>query len=205
MLPAKLTLSEEERELMMNARFILTKNAVLEQMEGFFGQLCNRFREQVAKAGFSDAELFITNPKISKGEQYQQLPWVMLDYPRLFSKTDTCAIRCFFWWGQYWSITLQLSGRFLSEYQQDLVGFVNDRIDEPDWYVSAGDDPWRHDLHSEHYLPITAITQHYWQEERSYLKLAKKIPLEEWDQIVRLMEDNFSALIAILNHQAPRR
>lgn len=205
MLPANLTLSEEQRELMMNDRFILTKNAVLEQMEAFFGQLCNRIRVQVEKAGFSDSELFITNPKISKGEQYQQLPWVMLDYPRLFNKTDSCAVRCFFWWGQYWSITLQLSGRFLLEYQQELAVFVNDRIHEPDWYISTGDDPWQHDLHSGHYMPTTAVNQSYWQEERSYLKLVKKIPLEQWDQISVLMEDNYSALIAILNHQAPRR
>ena len=53
-----------------------------------------------------------STPKISKGENYKDLPYVMLDYPRCFQKEKTIAIRTFFWWGNFFSINLQLSGEY---------------------------------------------------------------------------------------------
>ena len=55
-------------------------------------------------------------PKISKGEKYKGLPWVMLDYPRIFGKEDIMAIGTRFWWGHYFSVTLHLKGGYLRTY-----------------------------------------------------------------------------------------
>ena len=45
------------------------------------------------KPDFLPAEMLFHSPKISKGENYKGLPYVMLDYPRCFGKTDIFAIR----------------------------------------------------------------------------------------------------------------
>ena len=52
------------------------------------------------------------SPKISKGENYRGLPYVMLDYPRLFGREEVLAIRTFFWWGHGFSVTLHLKGGY---------------------------------------------------------------------------------------------
>jgi len=206
MLPAKLTLSAEERLLMMDTRFILTKNAVLEKVELLFGALSESIKQMVVDSGLANSSINILSPKIARGEQYQQLPWVMLDYPRLFTKTDTCAIRCFFWWGNYWTITLQLAGSYLNQYKDGIKAFVKDHLTDHDWYLSVGDDQWQHQLEPTVYKAHHFITDDYWQEDRSYLKLVKKIPLEQWDDIFPLLEKNVFLLLSILKmHQAPSR
>lgn len=204
MLPTKLTLSEEERLLMTDTRFILTKNAVMKKVELLFGALSERLRQSIIEFGLNESPLFIPNPKIARGEQYQNLPWIMLDYPRIFTKTDTCAIRCFFWWGHYWTITLQLAGVYLDQYKQKAAAFVQENKAEKDWYLSVGDDPWQHQLEPTAYTEVHLIDKTYWQEERSFLKLVKKIPLEQWDDIFPLLEKNMLSLLSMLKtDQAP--
>lgn len=206
MLPTKLTLSAEERLLMMDTRFILTKNAVLEKVEALFGVLSENTRGWVTASDLQQSPIFLLSPKIARGEQYQQLPWLMLDYPRLFTKTDSCAIRCFFWWGNYWSITLQLAGSYLHTYQAAVETFINDRKDEENWYLSVGDDPWQHGLDTDAYIPARRADNSYWERSHQFLKLAKKIPLDQWENIFPILENNMIALLSILKkHQAPSR
>lgn len=191
---------------MMDTRFILTKNAVLQKMEALLGALSETIREQVQKWALDQTTAFVLSPKIARGEQYQELPWLMLDYPRLFTKTDTCAIRCFFWWGNYWSVTLQLAGAYLDNCREELEAFVNRNEGQENWYLSVGTDPWVHELDGDAYVKTGNIDASYWTEERSFIKLAKKIPLEQWDNIFPLLETNMISLLSMLQQtQAPKR
>jgi len=206
MLPTKLTLSAEERLLMMDTRFILTKNAVLKKVELLFGSVSETARQQVAALGLQDSPIFVLSPKIARGEQYLNLPWVMLDYPRIFTKTDTCAIRCFFWWGNYCSVTLQLAGSYLNQYRHLVEAFVKQHTGEGEWYLSVGEDQWQHELAPTAYVAAASVDETYWMENRSFVKLAKKIPLEQWDELFPLLENNIVAFLHILKvNQAPSR
>lgn len=206
MLSAKLTLSTEERLLMMDTRFILTKNAVLKKVELLFGAVSETIRQKVVALELKDSPLFVLSPKIAKGEQYQGLPWVMLDYPRIFTKTDTCAIRCFFWWGNYCTITLQLAGSYLHDYSPLVEIFVKQHAGEGNWYLSEGEDQWQHQLEPTAYVAADSINETYWLQDKSFLKLVKKIPLEQWDNIFPLLENNIISMLSVLKtYQAPSR
>ena len=62
-----------------------------------------------------------SSPKISKGENYKGLPWLVLDYPRYFNKEDIFAIRTLFWWGNFFSITLHISGKYKMRYEKKII------------------------------------------------------------------------------------
>jgi len=63
----------------------------------FFGDTSEQFKLLVQQnpALANEAACAIA-PKISKGENYEGLPWVILDFPRYFDKENVFAIRCFF-------------------------------------------------------------------------------------------------------------
>jgi hypothetical protein len=93
MSPAKVTLSPKELELVNNSDWILTKNTVIGKVYTLFGQLSEIYGDILAEhppAGAVGIDL--TSAKIAKGEQYEGLPWVMLDHPRHFTTTETFAI-----------------------------------------------------------------------------------------------------------------
>ncbi|HEY6901247.1 MAG TPA: hypothetical protein VI233_11410, partial [Puia sp.] len=119
---AKLQLSSEETRLVMDSGVILTKNSIIKKTVGLFAGLADEYRTawapghagEAGEAGVPGAQG--ASPKISKGENYKGLPYVMLDYPRLFGREDVLAIRTFFWWGHGFSVTLHLKGEYRQQY-----------------------------------------------------------------------------------------
>ena len=102
-------ISADEQALVANSDWIFAKNAIMAKAIALFGGLSGRLLEEWQKNDWP-RELLRTPPKISKGENYKGLPWVVLDYPRLFGREDVFAIRTLFWWGNYFSVTLHLKG-----------------------------------------------------------------------------------------------
>src|SRR6187549_876336 len=103
----KLVLSEEELRIVSDPGIILTKNAIITKVYDLFGILAG---EQIQFQYPGEAGAI--PPKISRGENYKGLPYVVLDYPRLFTSEHVFAIRTHFWWGNYFSVTLHLKGQF---------------------------------------------------------------------------------------------
>src|SRR6476619_3541717 len=109
-MPAKIQLSPAEQRLITNAEILLTKNRVLEKM----WQLLSEMQQEMQQSAptFSKPHIFQMTPKISRGENYLGLPYLILDYPRVFDRENIFVIRSFFWWGNFFSSTLQQSGNF---------------------------------------------------------------------------------------------
>ena len=164
---------------MKDAELILTKNRIICKLQQVFGGVATGLQQkiQLRQPPLSE-EVTRISPKISKGEQYKELPYVMLDYPRFFSREDVLAIRTFFWWGHYCSVTLHLKGRYLKQYlpavQKNCSGLDGFKI------CTSGDE-WNHDLQSNAYLPATETA--YLIGEMEFLKIGKLLPLENWPEM----------------------
>jgi len=119
----KITLSSKELDLVCNIDWILTKHAIIQKVYALFGAESMILQQLVAQElPALEAIINAYNPKIAKGENYKQLPYVMLDYPRCFEKENTLAIRTMFWWGNYFSIHLQLEGIYKAAATEKLYG-----------------------------------------------------------------------------------
>ncbi|MES2004387.1 MAG: hypothetical protein V4450_07690 [Bacteroidota bacterium] len=202
MSPAKVTLSPKERELVTDPSWILTKNRVIGKVYTLFGQLSEQYR-----IIWNDSALSVRtdpgfqSPKIARGEQYRDLPWVMLDNPRYFTTTDTFAIRSFFWWGNFCSITLQLSGHFkemhvggIQKYFREQPAAMND------WWIGTNKDAWQHHFEEDNYgqLSEKGLMELH---SLAHLKLAKKISLEEWDNLPEFFTKTYREIIEMLTSQ----
>lgn len=199
MSPAKVTLSPKELELVNNSDWILTKNAIIGKVYTLFGELSQAYTAQLKEQSFNAPGVDLASAKIAKGDQYEGLPWVMLDQPRHFTHTDTFAIRSFFWWGNFCSITLQLSGRFAEQYGP---GALNSFANNPSegWYTCINGDAWQHHFRADNYVPVTEGTALRF-EERPFIKLAKKIPLTDWNALPEFYECSFAEILEALRFE----
>ncbi|HRG92686.1 MAG TPA: hypothetical protein PLZ10_07045, partial [Chitinophagaceae bacterium] len=120
---AKIRLSSSEMELVKNADWILTKNGIIQKVKDLFAALRYLQEETLYESleGVMPEEVLASSCKISAGEQYRGLPWVVLDHPRFFSKTDIMAMRTLFWWGRTFSVTMHLSGVYKKKYEQKII------------------------------------------------------------------------------------
>lgn len=164
--------------------------ALAEQVTGAFEQEFNYVRK----------EIFLNGPKISRGEQYKGLPYVILDHPRLFSRQDVFAIRTMFWWGHYFIQTLHLKGSYHERFSASLVANAV-LLSEAGFYISTGNDEWIHDFEEPNFLPVSGITTLELNERiirPGYLKLAVKISLDDWNAAMEAMLRNYRLLSVVL-------
>ncbi|MEO6721100.1 MAG: hypothetical protein ABIN67_12045 [Ferruginibacter sp.] len=198
---AKITLSEKELELVCNTDWILTKHVVIDKVYQLFGRLASSMQLFVEenKENLPDAVL-ATNPKISRGENYRQLPYVMLDYPRLFTSEDSFAIRTLFWWGNFFSVNLQLSGHSKQDAVPALIAaFI--QLQQQDYWLCINEDPWQHHFNEDNYLPVTEFSLEDFAailHNGPFIKIAKKIPLSHWDNATHFINDTFREMIKML-------
>ncbi len=200
MSPAKVTLSPKELELATNTDWILTKNRIIQKVYELFGELAGRYREDFNEISLEDKnEILFRSAKIAKGEQYENLPWVMLDYPRYYQAEDSFGIRTFFWWGNHFSIHLQLSGKYCTRYRNCIRQYFQKiNTDTEDWWIGIGNDPWEHHFRENNFQPIAANLKLL--EQVPFIKIARNFPIHEWENIPQLMEASFRKILMMLSY-----
>ncbi|HEX5151361.1 MAG TPA: hypothetical protein VFW07_07925 [Parafilimonas sp.] len=191
-------LSKNESELVINSEFILTKNRIIEKVYTLFGLLSEDYKSQLLNNKVVlPSEALSSTPKIYKGENYLNLPYVMLDYPRVFLKEDVFAIRSFFWWGNYFSITLQLGGRFLQAYRNKIEMNLSNEINTG-YFICINDAPWEHHFEESNYQSLKAIDSIETILNKPFIKIAKQHPLSEWNNAIAFYESNYENLLQLM-------
>lgn len=192
---ANVELSDEEWKVLSNADFLLTKNAVIQKIMQAFSLLAEQYQDIVKWDASNWKEQVYISPKISKGEQYEGLPYLMLDYPRQFGKENIFAIRSFFWWGHYFSINLLVKG----VYQEKLLPILAD-TNLQDWSIDQSETPWSHHPDKNKCLLLKS-----WQNTESkqmpFLKLFKQLPINEWQKMEVFFLTSFSEIWQAISFQ----
>lgn len=197
MSPAKIRLSAQELELVADADLILTKNRIMEKALQLLGQV--QERQETCLKNYADKlpeEILRSTPKISRGEQLQGLPYLVLDYPRVFTTDHFFAIRSLFWWGKFFSITLHLSGRYQARYQKAIIA-AHAHWSQQGWQLASDGDPWQHDFTNNYYQPVETLPPAHLHQQLSgpFLKLALYWPLTEWDSTIDRFDKAFGELL----------
>ncbi len=205
---AKIALSQEEAELVMNTRWILTKQRITGKVYDLMGAAAADIQRLVAASGAVPETVRLIPPKIARGENYRQLPYLMLDYPRLFDHEDTLAIRTFFWWGHYFSVNLQVAGRWLPGVEKKLRE-QSAWLAEQGYHICIHRDPWEHAFEPENYMPLGE-----WMDNgnkpavsaQGFLKTGRFIRLDQWEEVPRFIRETGAQLLSLLpQDQAPSR
>jgi hypothetical protein len=199
----KIQFSDAEMQLMCDPAIILTKNKVITRLIEMFSALQNRQREH---AGYYNGleNILQVNPKITRGENYLGLPFVILDYPRLFDGKNIFAIRTMFWWGNFFSVTLHLSGE---EKSKALPAIENayGLLASKHFFIGVCEDPWQHHFDETNYLPVGSInasTFINYCRQHEHLKIAAKWRIEDAPAVLSELEKAWQLLMGITERNA---
>ena len=173
---AKVRLSQKEAGMVQNTDWILTKNIILKKAWALLEVLQEEQKHYIQSLQLKLPEgIFKPSAKISKGENYKELPYLILDYPRYFEQDNIFAIRTMFWWGNFFSTTLHLSGRFKKIFEEKIPASYN-LLKE--YAVCINNDPWEHHFEKTNYIPLEELRKPEFEKlmkEKSFIKLARKI------------------------------
>jgi hypothetical protein len=176
-------LTPEERAFATDPAWMLMKNRIVEKTVAFFAGLSTSMQERISDDPLL-AEIRQTPPKISRGENFKGLPWVLLDYPRRFGKADLFAVRTLFWWGKYFSVTLHVKGSYKERWWPTIAEHSRE-LGTAGFHIGIADNEWRHELEEDNYRPLQGMNA----SEREaiagahhFLKLSAKCSLSHGDE-----------------------
>jgi hypothetical protein len=210
---AKVQLSKEELALVSDPGWILTKNSIMGRAVALFAELAEKQKAASGELRAVSGELRAMSeglvrwpanwdtPKISKGENYLGLPYVMLDYPRLFTREHVLAIRTMFWWGHYFSVTLHLKGR-MQEMFLPVIQRHTQELADAGFHIAISEDEWRHEVAGDNYRPLSEAVSDELRavsEGHPFLKLAATCGLDKWNKAPEILMGLHKVLISALS------
>jgi hypothetical protein len=195
----KIRLSQKEEELVNNTDWILTKHAILKKARTLLEMLQEEQQQYIQTHKKNIAiEVLQTTAKISKGENYKELPYLILDYPRFFDKENIFTLRTMFWWGNFFSITLHLSGQHKKMFQEKILHHA---AALKTFSICINTDPWEHDFEKTNYQSIGKMKKEIWKKtllQKSFIKIAKSYPLKQWNSIPILVIKDYVKILEVL-------
>jgi hypothetical protein len=190
----KIQLSPLEMDLLNNSEWILTKNLIVKKAQRLLEEVQENITRLVKEPPVNfPQEVISISPKISRGENYNGLPWLILDYPRFFEKEKVFAIRTMFWWGNFFSTTLHLSGQYKKSYSSAIVRSY-EALCKNEFYTCVHDEQWHHHFEKENYLPVRNFTAHDFADhinQRSFIKLSCQLSFLKWNDTPALLSESF--------------
>ena len=85
-----------------------------------------------------------------------------------------------FWWGNFFSITLHLSGNNKAELLKKITRHFS-LLGENHFYLYTGQKEWEHDIDPDSYKRISSFNKDEIEKvvtEKNFLKLAVKFPID---------------------------
>lgn len=198
---AKIRLSQKEIELINNADWILTKNAILKKVDHFLSALQVKQKEWLdTKDCDLPSELLQSSPKISKGEYYNGLPYRILDFPKVFNQSEIFAIRTMFWWGHFFSVTIHLAGTYKAQYEHTIIGSYS-FLKTAGFYCCINKDQWEHHFGEANFKVIENLSEKEFEKTvrgSTFCKISYKAPLQRFDAVEKHLLTAFKKIIEML-------
>lgn len=200
----KIQLSAEETELINNAEWFLAKHSVIKKVYELFSHLQTVMQTEIRCYKYLFREdIKNQKGKITRGESYLLLPYVVLDYPT-FWKNDILAIRTMFWWGNFFSVTLQLSGVEKEKFTADpTIAFSY--LQKNDFFICINEDAWQHHFEEDNYKGAStlSLTEFELILKNPFFKIAKKISVKEWKKTPDFVIKAFREILVFLTINYP--
>jgi len=174
--------SNHEWDLINVTEIFKHKPAILKKAESYLDELRFALAAELKdhpKSYPPDTDL--TKGQIAKGENHNGFPFLSLDIPQKFSKTEFFTYRTLFWWGHYLGFSLILKGPGLSAYSNRLKEYRQDAAGE-NVYLSHHTSPWEWELGNNHFKKVSELSKNEIQEvadRLQYLKLMRFYPVSE--------------------------
>ena len=186
-----------ELKTLHNSKFFEIKASATKKIDAMLASVRDTLKEEIEKNNFRfPKEVDVRMGKIFRGENYNGLPYLILDYPKHFSKDSVFSFRTLLWWGKFFSFTLHLQGKALENQRKKLISRIP-TLKKKNIYFCVNDNPWQYHYEKDNYLLIDKISSARLKQllkEKKFIKLSRKIPLKDYKTLNKFCKESFCML-----------
>lgn len=176
-------LTEAELRLLCDATLMPSKFRIWEKLEESLLTLAQDLSATLSTDSTPFPEILNSTPKVSRGENYQENPYRVLDYPRAFSGKDIFTYRTLILWGSSIGFHLILAGKYRTHYLPRLMRQLPRQ--EGLWF-SVQETPWIWEPEAPDLYPTLGLKEASYRhllEQTSFVKLSAYLPLQDYRRI----------------------
>jgi len=189
------SLNTEELDLLSRTDFLTTKANALAKVNQLLSHSREELRKVIEKTEFNfPGNTNLLSGKISIGENYRGLPYQVLDYPSLFDQEDIFAFRTLFWWGNFFSVTFQLSGKSCDYYRSSLIDKLPNLVQQ-EFYICINESPWEHHHEADNYKLLEESDADI-LANHPFIKLSKKLSIDQYAELPRFSTEFLRNIIS---------
>jgi hypothetical protein len=197
-------LTKQELKTLSNTEFFTYKKRATEKIQKQFHLLKEQLHKEIdgCKNIIPD-DADTKTGRIFKGENYKGLPYIVLDYPRLFNKYDVFSFRNMCLWGSHYSFTLHISGTSLNDYRNLIAKNIH-HLKGKGFYYCVNSSPWEYHYEKDNYWSLDDLIKDSSFEikeniqGRDFIKLSRKLDIHSWDEILKYGTETFGICIDLL-------
>ena len=197
-----------ERKALHNKDFFYIKASATKKIDILLAGVRDEIKSEIKKKKLLfPEEADASAGKIFKGENYAGLPYMVLDFPKYFTKESVFSFRTMCWWGNFFSFTLHLQGKALEEYRAGLTPSVPARagkgeggihfLKKRNINICVNNNPWQYHFEKDNYIPVDKLSDRELEKillEKEFIKISRKIPLKDYKTIVNFATKTFQYL-----------
>jgi hypothetical protein len=161
------------------------KRTITEKLDTAFSQLQESWKPLVRTWKIPLEGVDLERGKIFKGENYRGYPYVIMDFPKRFSREEVFAVRTMCWWGHEFSITLHLQGEALRNILPDLTERLR-TLTGTECYFCVNRTPWEYEFTPVNYRLLDDCTDDevFSQAEiNGFIKIARRLSLSDHNKL----------------------
>lgn len=195
-----LKFSNEELAAIKDRNFFQLKHSSTKKIVDLFGELEKELKAIANENNLNIEGLNVSAGKIFRGENYNLYPYVLLDYPRLFTTESVFAFRTMFWWGSGFSFTLHIQGKALKKFRSKLLNDMKKLIGM-EVYFCVSKTPWQYHYEKDNYILISEntiedITMMGIQNE--FIKLSRRLDIDHFSLVKEKGIETFKLFYSLL-------
>jgi hypothetical protein len=191
---SKIRLSKKEVSILEEEKFFHGKRSVTEKVFLLLSEVVKEIQSVPEFQGIIFPRgTDITSGKISKGENYLGLPFIILDFPRLFNGDEILTFRTMLWWGNFISCSLLISGTHLPQSLENLNAHY-ESLSAKKNFVCVNESPWIHHFESNNFVKLAtmnAATAIQLSSLHGFVKVSRKIPVSRINRLVEFASESF--------------
>ena len=174
--------SGHDLTMIAHREVFLHKPAIMARAEARLKELERAMAKELAATGPAlPPNTKTAEGQLVRGENHKGFPFLSLDIPQFFTKTEYFTFRTLFWWGHYLGFSLILKGERLEQYLNRLLK----EKANPDWadiHLAIAPTPWEWAWNDECFKNVADTPDKELAaavEEIEYIKLVRFFPVED--------------------------
>lgn len=192
---SNISFNNEDIEILSDKDFLLKKKVLSDEVIRLFKVISEEIKQELLRS---------SNPiwssqfagKISKGQYYKDLPYIVSDYPRRIDDNGICLFRIIFLWGREFSCNFLATGIVFKNLKNAIENNLMD-IDQNAYRYSIEGSPWEHSILDVDLKKLNHLKNDKKLNTADFIKISRALTINKYESLHEICIKMFRDIIRL--------